>query len=347
MKEDILSDVLRTVRLSGAIFFDVEASSPWVAEAPTAASIAPLVMPNAQHVIEYHVMTSGFGWAALIDTDEEPVRLAPGSIIMFPQGDTHVLSSRPRMRAEPNYAIFDQPEALSPPYYVQNFGGGPEKMSMICGFLGCDRIPFNPVIQALPRMIHVPHGYTAGEGWLSSLIEGIIKESRDKRIGSISVLARLSELIFIEVLRSYMETLSSEATGWLAALSDRHVGRAISLLHADPKRGWTLAMLAGEVGVSRTVLVNRFGDYLGVAPITYLSNWRMQLAARKLSEGGGTIANIAAEVGYESEAGFSRTFKRCTGLSPGAWRSNVSTVGISRTSAADPQDPRSAKIKTA
>lgn len=322
MKEDILSDVLRTVRLSGAIFFDVEASSPWVAEAPAVASIAPLVMPNAQHVIEYHVITSGFGWATLIDADEEPVRLAPGSIIMFPQGDRHVLSSQPRMRAEPNYAAFDQPEDLSPPFYIQNFGGGPETASMTCGFLGCDRLPFNPIIQALPRMIHVPNGYTAGDGWLSNLIKGIMKESRNKRVGSDSVLTRLSELIFIEVLRSYMESLPGDATGWLAALSDRHVGRAISLLHAEPKRPWTLAMLSREVGVSRTVLVSRFTEHLGVAPITYLCNWRMQLAAGMLAGSGTSIAKIAAGVGYESEAAFSRTFKRCTGLSPGAWRSS-------------------------
>ncbi len=193
---------------------------------------------------------------------------------------------------------------------------------MTCGFLGCDRLPFNPIIQALPRMIHVPDGYTAGDGWLSNLIKGIMKESRNKRVGSDSVLARLSELIFIEVIRSYMESLSSDATGWLAALSDRHVGRAISLLHSDHKRPWTLAMLSKEVGVFRTVLVSRFTEHLGVAQITYLSNWRMQLAAGMLAGGSTTIAKIAAEVGYESEAAFSRTFKRCTGLSPGAWRSN-------------------------
>lgn len=322
MKEDILSDVLRTVSLSGAVFFDVEASSPWVAEAPAATSVAPLVMPNAQHVIEYHVITSGFGWATLLDSDEEPVRLAPGSIIMFPQGDRHVLSSRTQMRAEPNFGIFDQPENLSPPFYVQNFGGGPEKTTMTCGFLGCDRLPFNPIIQALPRMIHVPDGYTAGDGWLSNLITGIMKESRNKRVGTDSVLSRLSELIFIEVLRSYMESLPSDASGWLAALSDRHVGRAISLLHAEPKRSWTLEMLAREVGVSRTVLVSRFTERLGVAPITYLSHWRMQLAAGMLAGSGTSIAKVAADVGYESEAAFSRTFKRCTGLSPGAWRSS-------------------------
>ncbi|MGD2054720.1 MAG: AraC family transcriptional regulator [Gammaproteobacteria bacterium] len=322
MTEDILSDVLRTVRLSGAVFFDVEATAPWVAEAPPATSLASLVKLNSDHIIEYHVITSGYGWATLIESDCEPVRLAPGSIIMFPQGDSHVLSSRPKMRAEPNYAIFDQPENLSPPFYIKNIGGGTEKTSMTCGFLGCDLLPYNPIIQALPRMVHVPDGYTAGDGWLSSLIKGIMKESRNKRVGSENVLSRLSELIFIEVVRSYMETLSSDASGWLAALADRHTGCAIRLLHNNPERNWTLDLLANEVGVSRTVLIKRFTDHLGVAPITYLCNWRMQIAAGKLRGGGAPIAKIAAEVGYESEAAFSRTFKRCTGVSPGAWRSS-------------------------
>lgn len=320
MREDILSDVLQTVRLSGAVFFDVAASSPWTAEAPSAAVLAPLVMPHAQHVIEYHVITSGFGWATLIDADEEPVRLAPGSIIMFPQGDPHVLSSTPGVRAEPNLAIFDQPEHLSPPFYVQHFGDGPEETRMICGFIGCDLLPFNPIIHTLPRIVHVPNGYTRGDGWLSNLIRTIMKESRKHRVGAQSVLSKLSELLFIEVVRCYMESLPDGATGWLAALADPRVGRAVQLLHDDPKRAWTLEILARDVGVSRSVLVNSFAEHLGVAPMAYLINWRMQLAARMLTDGGMTIARIAAAVGYESEAAFSRTFKRCTTLSPGAWR---------------------------
>ena len=320
MNTDILSAVLREVRLTGAIFFDVEATSPWVAEAPASQAIAPLVMPDSEHVIEYHVITGGGAWASLVDCDEKPVFLEPGSIIMFPHGDPHVLSSEPGMRAEPNYEIFEQPEELSPPYYVQNFGGGAEKTTMICGFLGCDLLPFNPVVQALPRMIHLANGYT-NENWLSVLIEGIMKETREHRAGKDNILSRLSELIFIEVLRSHIENLSPGTNGWLAALADRHVGKVIRLFHTHPASPWTLEELAREVGLSRTVLVNRFRDHLGVPPITYLCNWRMQLAAGRLSSGATTIASIAEEVGYESEAAFSRTFKRSTGVSPGAWRS--------------------------
>lgn len=319
MNMDILSDVLRSVRLSGAVFFDVAASSPWVAEAPDTTALAPLVMPNAQHVIEYHVITSGYAWAALIEPEQEPVRLAPGSVIMFPQGDRHTISSHPYMRAKPDLTVFDQPEISSPPFYLEQFGDGPEQTDLICGFLGCDVLPFNPVIEALPRIVHIPDGYTTGDGWLRDLIRAIMKETRQQRSGASNVLARLSELLFIEVIRSYTESLPSDATGWFSALADHHVGRTIHLMHENPKRKWTLDTLAREVGVSRTVLVTRFTEQLGVAPMTYLGNWRMQIAATRLA-GGATIAKVAADVGYESEAAFSRSFKRNTGFSPGAWR---------------------------
>lgn len=321
MNTDVLSDVLKTIRLSGAIFFDVSASNPWVAEAPPAASIAAKVMPGSQHVMEYHVITSGSGWAELLDVDEAPVQLAPGSVIMFPLGDRHVLSSELRMRAKPDVAILDRLEKNeSPPFYLEKFGGGPDETRLICGFIGCDILPFNPVLQALPRMVHIPDGYTRSGGWLKSLINAIMHESHGQRPGAQSVLSKLSELLFIEVVRSYMESLPDGETGWLAALADPRTGSAIRMLHKNPARAWTLEELAKDTGVCRTILVNRFTEYLGVAPMTYLINWRMQLAARMLSDQRMTISKTASAVGYESEAAFSRAFKRCTNLSPGIWR---------------------------
>lgn len=325
MSRDILSDVLGTVRLTGAVFFDVAASSPWVAEAPPASMLAKRVLPGSQHVIEYHVITSGYGWASMSDGDTEPVRLSPGSVVMFPQGDRHTLSSSPGLRANADLSVFDQPEELSPPFYLRQLGGGPDETRMICGFLGCDVLPFNPVIQALPRIVHVPDGYTAGDGWLGNLIKAIMTESRKARPGAERVLSRLSQLLFIEVVRYYMESLPSNSTSWLAALTDRHASHTIRLLHSDPQRQWTLDALAREIGVSRTVLVNRFTELMGVAPMTYLYNWRMQLAAGMLTAGQATIANTASQVGYGSEAAFSRAFKRCTGISPGAWRHRAIT----------------------
>ena len=325
MGKDILSNVLGAVRLSGAVFFDVAASSPWVAEAPPASKVADRVLPGAQHVIEYHVVTSGFGWASLVETDAQPVRLGPGSVVMFPQGDSHTLSSSPQMRAKPDLSLYDQTGDLSPPFYLEQFGGGQDETRFICGFLGCDVLPFNPVIQALPRVVHIPDGYTAGDGWLSSLIKTIMKESGEQRVGADSVLSRLSELIFIEVVRCYMESLPRETRDWFTALSDPQVGRAIRLMHGDVRRPWTLAELAREVGLSRTILIERFKAYLGVAPMGYLSNWRMQMAAGMLVSGANSLSRIGAEVGYESEAAFSRAFKRATGVPPATWRAQADT----------------------
>jgi len=331
MGRDILSSVLGAVRLSGAVFFDVAASSPWVAEAPPASTLAHRVLPGAQHVIEYHVVTSGSGWATLVDTDAEPVRLGPGSVVMFPQGDSHTLASSPGMRAKPDLSVYDQPHELTPPFYLEQLGGGPDEVRLICGFLGCDRLPFNPVIQALPRIIHIADGYTAGDGWLSSLITAIKQESHKQRLGAESVLSKLSELLFIEVVRCYMESLPRETQNWFTALSDPHVGRAIRRMHEDIRRPWTLDELAREVGVSRTILIERFKAYLDIAPMGYLFNWRMQIAAGMLVGDGSSLSRIGAKVGYESEAAFSRAFKRATGMPPAAWRAQAVTSSTIKT----------------
>jgi AraC-like DNA-binding protein len=250
---------------------------------------------------------------------------------MFPQGDSHTLASSPGMRAKPDLSVYEQPPELSPPFYLQQFGGGPDEAHLICGFLGCDRLPFNPVIQALPRVIHIADGYTAGDGWLSSLISAIMKESRKQRLGAESVLSKLSELLFIEVVRYYIESLPRETQNWFTALSDPHVGRAIRLMHGDICRSWTLDELAREVGTSRTILIERFKTYLDVAPMTYLFNWRMQIAASMLVRDASSLARIGASVGYESEAAFSRAFKRATGMPPAAWRAQAVTSPTTKT----------------
>lgn len=321
MGDDVLSDVLRTVRLSGAIFYEVRAAPPWVTESPPGSRIAPQLLPRAQHMIAYHVVTRGECWTALAADGAEYVRLSAGSIALYAHGDAHVMASGPGMRAEPvmeDYRLPATGEAL--PFYVDECRGAPDSVRVLCGFLGCDVQPFNPLIQALPPLVHVSDGYGSNRGSLGALIEAVIAESAADRIGTESVLSRLSELLFIEVVRRYMESLPDADPGWLGALVDPCVGRVLRLLHGDPGRAWTLGALAREAGYSRTVMVERFTARLGVAPMAYLLKWRMQIAAGLLADGTQGIGRVASAVGYGSEEAFSRAFRRCTGHSPGEWR---------------------------
>jgi AraC-like DNA-binding protein len=317
MKADVLSDVLRAVRLTGAVYFDFELSSPWVAEAPPSREIAGKVMPGAQRVIEYHLIARGACWGHAVG--QEPFRLREGDLIVFPQGDAHVLSSAPGMRAAPDMSVFARPSAALPIVYELG-GGGPDRARVICGFLGCDERPYNPLLTALPNVIHLsaagPHATT---GWLTTLLNIAVKESGSERAGGENVLARLSELMFVEAIRQYLETLPPAQTGWLAGLRDPVVGQALAALHGEASEAWTVERLARLVGLSRSVLAERFTELVGHPPMQYLALWRMQLASRLLAEGG-QVAAVAGAVGYESEAAFSRAFKKLVGQAPATWR---------------------------
>jgi len=318
LESDLLSDVLKNVRLSGAIFFDLLASKPWVTEAPPGEVLAPRLMPGAQHLIEYHVIAYGSCWAQLADGSAEPVQLGPRSIVIFPQGDAHVLSSEPNMRGAYNMNLYREPSLERPlPFHVRPGEGGVESARVVCGFLGCDARPFNPLLQSLPRMFVVEG---AANDWLGNLIDATMQESHQRRIGGGGVLSKLSELLFIEAVRRYAEAQGEGARSWLAGLKDPQVGQAITLIHQDPAYPWTLDELARRVGVSRTVIAERFTEHVGMPPMTYLRNWRMQVAAGLLAGSSHTLLRIATRVGYDSEAAFSRAFKRATGVSPSAWR---------------------------
>lgn len=321
MEGDTLTDVLRAVHMSGAIFFDVHAASPWASEAPHSREIRPMVMPEAQHLLEYHVMVSGSCWANLVDGSQPPVELLPGSILIFPHGDAHAISSQPNARAAPTLSNFAPGTPENPrPFFLQPGGDGPKSARIICGFLGCDAGPFNPLLQALPRLLHIPDGANAEGGLLGALIEATVRESEANRLGGGGVLSKLAELIFIEAIRRHAETQPNEARNWLVGLREPMVGRALRALHADPSRAWSLPELAREVGASRTALAERFAEHVGMPPIAYLAAWRMQIAAGLLKSGALSVAQVADRVGYESEASFSRAFKRVTGVSPSQWR---------------------------
>jgi AraC-like DNA-binding protein len=314
---DVLSDVLRTVRLTGAVYFDFDLSSPWVAEAPQSRDIASIVMPGAQRVIEYHLVAHGSCWGHVVG--DPPIRLEEGDLLIFPQGDSHVLSSAPGMRAAPDMSVFVRPTTPLPLVYERG-GGGPDRTRIVCGFLGCDDRPFNPLFAALPRTIHLSSADSqSASGWLPTLLTIAMRESGSARAGRDNILARMSELMFVEAIRRYIETLSPTEQGWLAGLRDPVVGQALAVLHGEPASAWTVESLARAIGVSRSVLAERFTELVGQPPIHYLALWRMQLASKLLLDGQ-SVAAVAASVGYESEAAFSRTFKKLVGEAPGAWR---------------------------
>jgi AraC-like DNA-binding protein len=316
MSRDTLSDVLRAVRLTGAVFFDVHASAPWVVEAPAGRDVAPFVMPGSEHVIEYHLVVAGRCYGGL--AGETPHELGEGDLIIFPQGDAHVMASAPGMRATPDLSAFQRPPDQRLPLALQ-MGGKGDRTSVICGFLGCDSRPFNPLLATLPRTILVRHDAQASRT-LTPLVELALAESKQRRSGGECVLSRLSELLFVEAVRSYVETLPAEQNGWLAGLREPQIGRAIALLHERPSHDWSLDELALEVGLSRSLLAERFQHFLGIPPMQYLAKWRMQLAAERLRATTETLAEIADRVGYGSESAFSRAFKRLVGVAPATFR---------------------------
>jgi AraC-like DNA-binding protein len=316
---DALSDVLKTVRLTGAVFFDVVAKAPWVAESPQRDLILPKILPGGGHLIAYHVLTEGRCFANIIG--QEPVAIEAGEVIVFTKCDPHVLSSRPGMRTDTAPA-----EALNAttnsqlPFTINLGDGGPISAKVVCGYLACDARPFNPLLDNLPPVIRARDSESDETPWLGQFIRLATMESTDKRAGGESVLAKLSELMFIEVVRRHLANMPPEQAGWLAGLRDPFVGKALSLLHARPERDWTIEMLGKDVGLSRSVLAERFADLVGIPPMQYLAKWRMQIASGLLNGGNTNIATVAAEIGYASEAAFSRAFKKMVGVPPSDWR---------------------------
>lgn len=324
---DTLSDVLQAVRLTGALFFLVDASTPWAAEAPSTAALAPAILPRAQHVVSYHVITRGSFWCEIDGRPPEP--LAAGDIIIIPHGEAYALASEPGLRSgltiEESLSWFRHMAAGHCSFVVTEGGGGEEKIGVFCGFLGCDAIPFNPALAALPQLVHLCPPQT-GVDPINALIALAAAESREPKAGGRSVLLRIGELMFVEVVRRYLSSASASEGGWLAGLRDPLVGRALALLHQSPARPWTLEELAREAGTSRSVLTERFTLLVGRPPMQYLAAWRIQLASRQLADGASKVSAIAREVGYESEAAFSRAFKRLTGTAPASWRRQAARI---------------------
>jgi AraC-like DNA-binding protein len=329
MSRDTLSDVLRAVRLRGAVFYYIDGSSPWVAGAPRAREIIPSIMPGAEHMMEFHGVIEGSCWAAIVG--EPPIRLNESDVILFPQGDAHVMSSAPGMRPpSTDNGVYFAPRPPQLPYALslggsdaataRLDGGGRDRSTIVCGFLGLDARPFNPLLAALPRVLHVPGTTLGADSWVASFLRAAVVESNQRRPGGEAVLERMSEMLFVEVLRRHLDALPAGQTGWLAGMRDPSIGRVLALLHERPDTPWTLERLAEDAAMSRSTLHERFVHFIGQAPMQYLARWRMQVAAGLLRDTKAKLIEVALGVGYESEAAFSRAFKRAVGVAPGAWR---------------------------
>lgn len=325
MTQDILSDVLRCVRLRGAVFFYVSGHGEWAAEAPPGKELAPLVMQGLEHVIEYHAVARGTCWAGIEDGPR--VQLHAGDVVLFPHGDAHFVASTPGVRANRDVNWFDHAHATPLPLRIAIDGlnvvhapptADDADTTVICGFLGCDLLPFNPLIAALPRLLHLRAGIDGD--WMTGFAAQAVAESRARRPGGEAMLARMSETMFIDAVRRYVDQLPIDSSGWLAGLRDGAVSRVLALLHEAPATNWTIEELGHRVGMSRSALHDRFVELIGVPPMKYLAQWRMQTASRLLLETRAPIAAIALDVGYDSEAAFARAFKRESGQPPAAWR---------------------------
>jgi AraC-like DNA-binding protein len=316
---DAFSEVLSTVKLNGAVFFNAEFSAPWGFSAPSGKAMAARIASGAAHLVLYHLVIDG---GAVVEMpDGASLVLRPGDVVIFPHGDAHHMSSgKGATRPFPNYGIAAKIQArdLSP----LRVGGGGETSRLVCGYLTCDPHLCRPILDGLPAVFAVNIRTDPSGQWLESSIIHLVEEAASARVGSDAMLAKLSEALFVDTLRRHVASLPRRQTGWLTGARDPIVGKSLGLLHSRVAHPWTIADLAGEVGVSRSSLVERFTRFLAEPPMTYLMRWRLQLAVQSLEKTSRGVADIAAEVGYESEAAFSRAFKREFGQPPGRYRSD-------------------------
>lgn len=317
---DVLSDVLLAVRLTGAVFFDIDARSPFATESPPAELIAAKVSADADHVIGFHIVTEGSCWAETVDGPDPAVRLETGEMVIFPAGDGNILASAPGMRGRPDCSQYYYPVHETLPFTIDvNSDSEADRCRFVCGFLACDSRPFNPLLESLPRVVHAPVSARSWR-WMTGLLDAAVEASDSRDAGQEAMLAKLSELMFVEALRAHIDGLPPETRSWVAGLRDPEVGSALRLIHGRFAEPWTLERLAREVQMSRSSFADRFTAYVGVPPMTYLARWRLQVAARLLQNGSLSVARAASTVGYQSESAFNRAFKRQVGRPPGTWR---------------------------
>jgi AraC-like DNA-binding protein len=315
--DDALSEIFRAVRFTRALYYTVNTGLPWpTIRIPVGQALAPGLGFRTQNVLSYHVITEGSCWTGLEGHDS--IRLEKGDVVVYPRGHCYFMSSERAPGSAPAdvASLVGLLQGVAAGMLPPNFtvGGPGERTSFICGFLGCDPRPFDPLLSALPPIMII----RGTDERLAHLVKLAFAELDGA--GSQTVRERLSESMFIETVRRHLTELRAQDTGWLQGLSDPVVGRALAELHAKPSEPWTLASLAKEVGASRSALAERFTKLVGQPPMAYLTKWRMQMAAHLLRQGNAKVSAVALEVGYDSEAAFSRAFKKATGTAPAAFR---------------------------
>lgn len=319
---DALSTVLKTVQLEGALFYNAEFSAPWSVRTPQSSAMARYLSPEPRHVIIYHLLTHGRAYA---NVEGGPrVSLVAGDIVVFPHGDPHILGNGRDIEPSDHGKMLQQilAQGLKP----VRTGGGGETTRLICGYLVCDAQLCKSFLGGLPPIFKVNIGGNGSGQWLENSIRYSVAEAAASKVGSDIVVAKLSEVLFAETLRRYMEMLPQDQRGWIAGARDPDVGNALALMHGQPSDPWTIVGLAKKVGVSRSVLAERFRHFLGVPPMAYLIRWRLQLGAQLLASTSYSVAQIAGEVGYESEPAFNRAFKREFGLPPARFRTKSKAI---------------------
>jgi AraC-like DNA-binding protein len=313
---DALSQTLRVVRLTGAIFINARFTAPWCYQSPRADRVVHLLEPGAERLVIFHLITQGDCHAIL--GHDEPVRLSAGDVVLFPQGDAHLMCSEPGVPPARGGAPLAEVLSRRPSQLV--YGGGGAATRLVCGYLACDARLAGMLLAGLPPIVRVNVRGSAAGLWLESSVRYALAEARSPRPGGEGVLAKLSEVLFIEVLRLTMNERIEGRTGWLAGVGDRIVGAALNAMHDAPARAWSLEDLARSANTSRSVFAERFAQLVGSTPMQYLTQWRMLLGSNLLCQSAAPLASIAHDVGYQTDAAFSRAFRREFGSPPAAWR---------------------------
>ena len=319
---DALSDVLKSVHLEGAVFLNAEFTAPWCIRAKFGLESVKTQLTGADHVVFFHYLTEG-RCKVRLDDDSSTIDAFAGDLVLFLNEDRHLLGSDLRLMPVEASHLIEADGTANDDLIRLRHGGGGEATRFVCGYLACSRNLCRPLLEALPRFLRIPVGDGPAGTLLRELLRAGVSESLSCRPGAESVLAKLSELMFVEAMRRYVEDLPPEGRGWLAGVRDPQVGRTLALLHADPGRQWNVEDLARKVALSRSALAERFATLVGEPPMKYLKRWRLALAAQSLRGGNQAIGLVAEHSGYDSEAAFNRAFKSEFGLPPATWRRNV------------------------